>query len=122
MNFNSEKIGYKNSSAHELLAKKYATFLLFLTKNDVKFSNQSKRLTSFFAMKRKKCGIFFRWKFVRTWVLITNFFRIENHLSRAKLWRFFHFQAITLIMQYENKANDGSKLDLGFTEKLQRAL
>ena len=26
MNFNSEKIGYKNSSAHELLSKKYATF------------------------------------------------------------------------------------------------
>ena len=26
MNFNSEKIGYKNSSAHELLSKKYTTF------------------------------------------------------------------------------------------------
>ena len=26
MNFNSEKIGYKNSSAHEFLSKKYATF------------------------------------------------------------------------------------------------
>ena len=26
MNFNSEKIGYKNSTAHELLSKKYATF------------------------------------------------------------------------------------------------
>ena len=30
MNFNSEKIGYKNSSAHELLSKKYATFWRFL--------------------------------------------------------------------------------------------
>ena len=26
MNFNSEKISYKNSSAHELSSKKYATF------------------------------------------------------------------------------------------------
>ena len=26
MNFNSEKIGYKNSSAHEHLSKKYAAF------------------------------------------------------------------------------------------------
>ena len=26
MNFNYEKIGYKNSSAHELSSKKYATF------------------------------------------------------------------------------------------------
>ena len=26
MKFNSEKIGHKNSSAHELLSKKYATF------------------------------------------------------------------------------------------------
>ena len=26
MNFNSEKIGYKISSAHERLSKKYATF------------------------------------------------------------------------------------------------
>jgi len=29
MNFNSEKIGYKNSSAHELLSKKDATFFTF---------------------------------------------------------------------------------------------
>ena len=29
MNFNFEKIGYKNSSAHELLSKKYATFFTF---------------------------------------------------------------------------------------------
>ena len=27
MNFNSEKIGYMNSSAHDFLSKKYATFL-----------------------------------------------------------------------------------------------
>ena len=48
--------------------------LRFMVKNDVKFLNQSKR----------------------TRVLITNFFRIEIHLSRANLWRFFDFQAITL--------------------------
>ena len=29
MDFNSEKIGYKNSSVHELLSKKYATFFTF---------------------------------------------------------------------------------------------
>ena len=29
MNFNFEGIGYKNSSAHDLLSKKYATFFTF---------------------------------------------------------------------------------------------
>ena len=29
MNFNFETIGYENSSAHELLSKKYATFVTF---------------------------------------------------------------------------------------------
>ena len=29
MNFNFETIGYKNSSAHEILAKKYAIFVTF---------------------------------------------------------------------------------------------
>ena len=29
MNFNSEKNGYKNSSAHELLSKKFAAFFTF---------------------------------------------------------------------------------------------
>ena len=58
MNFNSEKNGYKNSSAHELLSKKYATFLQFMAKNDVIFLNQLKRLMSFSAMKRKKVYIF----------------------------------------------------------------
>ena len=29
MNFNIETIGYKNSSAHELLSKKYAIFFAF---------------------------------------------------------------------------------------------
>ena len=29
MIFNLETIGYKNSSAHELLSKKYATFVTF---------------------------------------------------------------------------------------------
>ena len=61
MIFNSEKIGYKNSSAYELLSKTYYTFFtIHDAKNDVKFFNKSKRLTSFLAMKPKKCGIFFR--------------------------------------------------------------
>ena len=77
MNINSEKNGYRNSSAHELLSKKYATFLRFMAKNDVKFLNQSKRLTSFLAMNRKKFGTFFREKFVRTRVLITNFSELK---------------------------------------------
>ena len=47
MKFNSETIGYKNSSAHEHLSKKYSIFLRFMAKNDVKFLNQSKPLTSF---------------------------------------------------------------------------
>ena len=59
MNFNSEKNGHKNSSAHELLSKKYFTFLRFIAKNDVKFLNQSKRLTSFLAMKRKNVAYIF---------------------------------------------------------------
>ena len=29
MNYHLETIGYKNSSAHELLSKKYATFFTF---------------------------------------------------------------------------------------------
>ena len=29
MNFNFETIGYKDSSAHELLSKKFATFVTF---------------------------------------------------------------------------------------------
>ena len=53
MNFNSEKIGHKNSSAHEHLSKKYAAF-----------------------------------------------FTIHGHQSRANLWRFFDFQAITLHKGY----------------------
>ena len=60
MNFNSEKIGHKNSSAHELLSKKYATFLRFTAKNDVKRFDWLKNLTSFLAMNGKECGIFFR--------------------------------------------------------------
>ena len=36
MNFNFETIGYKNSSAHEHLSKKYSIFIRFMAKNDVK--------------------------------------------------------------------------------------
>ena len=79
MNFNSEKIGHKNLSAHKLLSKSMPHFLRFMAKNDVKR---------------------FDW-FVRTRVLMTNFFRIEIHQSRANLWRFFDFQAITLPMSDE---------------------
>ena len=44
MNFNFEKNGYKNSSAHELLH--------FMAKNDVKGFDWFKNLTLFLAMKR----------------------------------------------------------------------
>ena len=59
MNVIFETIGYKNSSGHKLLSRKYSIFLRFMAKNDVKFLNQSKTLTSFLFMQRKKDGIFF---------------------------------------------------------------
>ena len=52
MNVIFETIGYKNSSGHKLLSRKYSIFLRFMAKNDVKFFNQSNPLTSFSAMKR----------------------------------------------------------------------
>ena len=60
MNFNFETIGYNLTSAHEFLTKNMPSFLRFMVQNDVKILKQSKRLTSFLAMKHKKCGIFFR--------------------------------------------------------------
>ena len=43
--FNSEKIGYKNSSAHEHLSKKYGTLFTLMAKNDVKRFDWFKNLT-----------------------------------------------------------------------------
>ena len=60
MHFIFETIGSKKSSAHELYRKNMPHFLRFMAKNDVKFLNQSKPLTSFLAMKRKKDAVFFR--------------------------------------------------------------
>ena len=60
MNFNFETIAYKNSSAHEPVSENMPHFLRFIAKNDVKFLDQSKSLTSFSAMKHNKDGIFFR--------------------------------------------------------------
>ena len=54
MNFNSEKIGHKYSSAHELLSKKYATF----------FTIHGQEWRQIFEP-------------IKTLVLMTNFFRIE---------------------------------------------
>ena len=59
MNFNFETISYKNSSAHEPVSENMPHFLRFIAKNDVKFLNKSKPLTSFLVMKRNKCGKFF---------------------------------------------------------------
>ena len=59
MNFNFETIGYKNSSAHEHLSKKYSIFLRFMAKNDVKGFDWFKNLTSFVAIKRRKMEYFF---------------------------------------------------------------
>ena len=56
MNFNSEKIGYKNSSAHELLPKKYATFS---TIHDQKWRQPIKMLDVIFGQKRKNVAYFF---------------------------------------------------------------
>ena len=60
MIFNFETFSNKNSSGHKLLSDKYATFLRFMAKNDVKRFHWFKNLTSFLAMNPKKCGIFFR--------------------------------------------------------------
>ena len=79
MNFNFETIGYKNSSVHELLSKKYATFVTFHGQNDAKGFDWFNILMSLLAMNRNKCGIFFRKVFVRTRVLISNGFKIEFH-------------------------------------------
>ena len=60
MNFNFEKIGYKNSIAHELLSKKYAIFFYI---HGQKWSQGFWLIQKFdviLAMKRKKDGIFFR--------------------------------------------------------------
>ena len=58
MNFHFGTIGYKNSSAHEPVSENMRHVLRFMTKNDVKGFDWFKNLTSFLAMKRKKCGIF----------------------------------------------------------------
>ena len=54
MNSILEKWGDKNSSAMELLSKKSVWFSSFMTENDVKYLNQSDRLTSFSGMKCKE--------------------------------------------------------------------
>ena len=41
MNLNSEKIGYKNSSAHEFLSKKYATIFEPIKTLDVIFGHKT---------------------------------------------------------------------------------
>ena len=60
MDFNFETICNKNSRAQELLSKKYAHFLSFMAKKDVKGSDWFQNLTLFLAMKRKNDGIFSR--------------------------------------------------------------
>ena len=62
MNFNSEKIGYKNSSAHEFLSKKYATFFTIhgqkwrqifeqIKTLDVIFGHETQKMWHIFSMK-----------------------------------------------------------------------
>ena len=51
MIFNFETFSNKNSSGHKLLSDKYATFLRFMAKNDVKGFDRFKNLTSFLAIK-----------------------------------------------------------------------
>ena len=60
MNFNSEKIGYEISSAHERLSKKYATFFTIHGQKWRQIFERIKTLDVILAMKRKKCGILFR--------------------------------------------------------------
>ena len=62
MNFNSEKIGYKNSSAHELLSKQYATFCMIhgqkwrqifepIKTLDVIFGHETYKMEQIFSIK-----------------------------------------------------------------------
>ena len=58
MKFNFETIVYKNSSANEILSKKYAIFFTFHGQNDANGFEWFKNLTSFLTMKRKNMAYF----------------------------------------------------------------
>ena len=76
MNFNFEKLVIRTRVHTNFYRKKLPSFL-HLAENDVNGFDWFKNLTSFLAMKRQKCRIFFRQKFVRTRVHITNCSKIE---------------------------------------------
>ena len=59
MNFNSEKIGYKISSAHERLSKKYALFFTIHGQKWRRIFEPIKTLDVILAMKRKKMWLIF---------------------------------------------------------------
>ena len=60
MNFNFETLVMRTRVRTNFYRKNMPHLLRFMAKNDVKFLNQSKPLTSFLAKKHKKDGIFFR--------------------------------------------------------------
>ena len=55
---------------------------------------------------------------MRTRVLITNFFRIEIHQSRANLWRFFDFQAIALVMAIKSVLFQLGVITISFCDQI----
>ena len=98
MNFNFETVGYKNSSAQELLSKKYATFFTF---HGQKWCQGSKFWRHFcpwnvtnvaYLFDKSSCALEFLLPIV--WKL--KFINLE----RSSL-RFLDFQAITLRMLIE---------------------
>ena len=64
MNFNSETIGNKNSSAHEILSEKYATFVTFHGQKWRQGFWLVQEFDVIFGRETFKGGIFFRSKFV----------------------------------------------------------
>ena len=58
MNFDSEKIGFKNSSAHELLSKKYATFFTIYGQKWRQIFEPIKTLDVIFGHETSSCNQF----------------------------------------------------------------
>ena len=77
MNLNSEKIGYKNSSAHELLSKNKPHCVRLMAKNDVKRFDWFKNSELKFINLEKSYGIF---RFSRNNTIYVHF-RLNRNLN-----------------------------------------
>ena len=87
MNFNSEKLVIRTRLRTNFYRKNmpWSQALWLVEKFDVIFGRESyKKIWHIFSIKVRAHSSSYN-----------QFFRIEIHKSRAKLWRFFNFQAIT---------------------------